>query len=119
MGHACEFETSMVMALRPELVRREQIKNDPPNDDPVLRGLYLAEDMKQRTDHGASAILRVAPREKGRKRFLDAADRPHRRGRGGPAAAAAAVVTHCLAAVRRSVRTNTLLRTAANRMRIA
>src|SRR5437763_12887889 len=32
MGHACEFETSMVLALRPELVRREQIKDDPPND---------------------------------------------------------------------------------------
>jgi creatinine amidohydrolase len=25
MGHACEFETSMVMALRPDLVRREEI----------------------------------------------------------------------------------------------
>ena len=23
MGHACEFETSMIMALRPELVRRD------------------------------------------------------------------------------------------------
>src|SRR5262249_43432917 len=28
MGHACEFETSMVLALRPELVRRDQIKDD-------------------------------------------------------------------------------------------
>src|SRR6516225_1775087 len=36
MGHACEFETSMVMALRPELVRREEVRDDPPNDDPVL-----------------------------------------------------------------------------------
>src|SRR5262249_56875531 len=53
MGHACEFETSMVMALRPDLVRREQIKDDPLADEPVLRGLYVAEDMKQRTDHGA------------------------------------------------------------------
>src|SRR5262249_41044817 len=51
MGHACEFETSMMLALRPELVKRDRIKNDPPNDDPVLRGLYLAEDMHQRTDH--------------------------------------------------------------------
>src|SRR5947209_8474030 len=53
MGHACEFETSMVLALRPELVRREEIKDDPPKDDPALRGLYLADDMKQKTDHGA------------------------------------------------------------------
>jgi creatinine amidohydrolase len=72
MGHACEFETSMVMALRPELVRREQIKDDPPTDDPVLRGLYLAEDMKQRTDHGCVGYPESASAEKGR-RFLDAA----------------------------------------------
>src|SRR5437660_3006963 len=40
MGHACEFETSMVMALRPELVRKDQIRNDleAPND--AMRGLY-------------------------------------------------------------------------------
>jgi creatinine amidohydrolase len=72
MGHACEFETSMVMALRPELVRRDQIRNDPPGDDPVLRGLYLAEDMKQRTDHGCVGYPESASAEKGR-RFLDAA----------------------------------------------
>src|SRR5262245_53651042 len=30
MGHACEFETSMVLALRPELVQRGEIQNDPP-----------------------------------------------------------------------------------------
>src|SRR5439155_14729956 len=29
MGHACEFETSMVLAVRPDLVRRDQIKDDP------------------------------------------------------------------------------------------
>src|SRR6266849_6401539 len=53
MGHACEFETSMVMALRPELVRKDEIKDDDTPDEPALRGLYIAEDMKQRTDHGA------------------------------------------------------------------
>ena len=34
MGHACEFETSMMLALRPDLVRRDEIKDDPPNDEP-------------------------------------------------------------------------------------
>ena len=29
MGHACEFETSMTLALRPDLVRRDQIRDDP------------------------------------------------------------------------------------------
>jgi creatinine amidohydrolase len=72
MGHACEFETSMVLALRPELVRREEIKDDPPPPEPALRGLFLAEDMKQRTDHGAVGYPELASAEKGRA-FLAAA----------------------------------------------
>ncbi|MFL5244163.1 MAG: creatininase family protein, partial [Gemmataceae bacterium] len=72
MGHACEFETSMVMAIRPDLVRREEIRDDPPNDDPILRGLYLADDMKQRTQRGAVGFPEKATAEKGRA-ILDAA----------------------------------------------
>src|SRR5437870_1594294 len=72
MGHACEFETSMVLALRPELVKREEIKDDPPKDDPALRGLYVADDMKQKTDHGAVGYPERASAEKGRA-FLKAA----------------------------------------------
>jgi creatinine amidohydrolase len=72
MGHACEFETSMMLALRPELVRKDQIRDDPPRDNPALRGLYLAEDMHQRTDHGCVGYPALASAEKGRK-FLDAA----------------------------------------------
>jgi creatinine amidohydrolase len=72
MGHACEFETSLVLALRPELVRREEIRDDPPDDDPALRGLFLADDMRQRTDHGAVGYPERASADKGR-RFLAAA----------------------------------------------
>lgn len=72
MGHACEFETSMMLALRPELVRKDQIRDDPPRDNAALRGLYLAEDMFQRTDHGGVGYPALASAEKGRK-FLDAA----------------------------------------------
>jgi creatinine amidohydrolase len=75
MGHACEFETSMVMALRPELVRREEIQDDPASDDPALRGLYLAEDMRQRTDHGAVGFPERATPEKGRRALNAAIDR--------------------------------------------
>jgi len=67
MGHACEFETSMVMALRPELVRRDEIKNDPPPPEPALRGLYISEDMKQRTQRGAVGYPELATADKGRK----------------------------------------------------
>jgi creatinine amidohydrolase len=72
MGHACEFETSMVLALRPELVRREEVKNDGLPDDPALRGLYLAEDMAQRTQRGTVGYPELASAEKG-QRFLQAA----------------------------------------------
>jgi creatinine amidohydrolase len=72
MGHACEFETSMVMALRPELVRRDEIRNDGLPDDPALRGLYIAEDMAQRTHRGAVGYPELASAEKGRA-FLAAA----------------------------------------------
>jgi creatinine amidohydrolase len=74
MGHACEFETSMMLHLRPDLVRRDQIADDPPNDDPLLRGLFTGEDMFQRTDHGAVGYPRLASAEKG-KAFLEAAVR--------------------------------------------
>jgi len=67
MGHACEFETSMVLALRPELVRREEIQDDPPVEEAALRGLYTAEDMKQRTDHGAVGYPESASADKGKK----------------------------------------------------
>ena len=66
MGHACEFETSMTLALRPDLVRKEEIQDDPPRDDPVLRGLFTPEDMKQRTDHGAVGYPEQASAESGR-----------------------------------------------------
>jgi creatinine amidohydrolase len=72
MGHACEFETSMMLALRPDLVRRDQLQDDPLKEDGVLRGLFLAEDMRQRTDHGAAGFPQLATEEKGRK-FLEAA----------------------------------------------
>ena len=72
MGHACEFETSMVLALRPDLVRREEIRDDPAPHEPALRGLYVAEDMKQRTDHGAVGFPELATADKGRA-FLNAA----------------------------------------------
>ena len=75
MGHACEFETAMMLALRPDLVHREDIQDDPPEDDPALRGLYVAEDMWQRTDHGAVGYPQRATAEKGRAFLAAAVDR--------------------------------------------
>jgi creatinine amidohydrolase len=72
MGHACEMETSLMLALRPDLVRRDQIKDDPPRDEPALRGVWNAEDMKQKTDHGAVGYPALGTAEKGRA-MLEAA----------------------------------------------
>jgi creatinine amidohydrolase len=72
MGHACELETAMVMALRPDLVRVGEILDDPPTEEELLRGVYTAQDMKQLTDHGAVGYPEAARAEKGRA-FLDAA----------------------------------------------
>jgi creatinine amidohydrolase len=71
VGHACEVETSMVMHLRRELVRREEIQDDVETVPDVLRGLFIAKDMGQRTDHGAVGYPELASPEKGRK-LLDA-----------------------------------------------
>lgn len=72
MGHACEFETSLMLALRPELVRRDLIRQDGRAEDPVLRGLYVAADMAQRTERGNFGHSELATAEKG-ERFLRAA----------------------------------------------
>ncbi len=72
MGHACEFETAMMMHLRPDLVRGQEILDDPLSEDPALRGLFLADDMKQKTGHGAVGYPSLATPAKGR-RFLEAA----------------------------------------------
>jgi creatinine amidohydrolase len=71
MGHACEFETSMMMHFRPDLVRAGEIKNDHQAKPRALRGLYVAEDMSQRTGQGCVGYPEAATRESGR-RFADA-----------------------------------------------
>jgi creatinine amidohydrolase len=75
MGHACEFETSMILAVRPDLVRRNEIKDDPPTDDPALRGAYLPDDMFQKTDHGCVGFPERASAEKGQRLLTKAVAR--------------------------------------------
>jgi creatinine amidohydrolase len=72
MGHACEMETALVLALRPEWVRREEIRDDAPPAAAELRGLFLAEDMKQRTRQGVVGYPSYASAETGRA-LLEAA----------------------------------------------
>src|SRR4051812_1663797 len=51
MGHACEIETSMILHLRPDLVRRDLIADDPETTPPGLSGLTWPRDFGRCTDH--------------------------------------------------------------------
>ena len=67
MGHACEIETSMIMHLRPELVRRDLILDDPDEDLGELRTLTWTRDFGRRTHHGAVGHPESADADRGRK----------------------------------------------------
>ncbi len=71
MGHACEIETSMMMAIRPDLVQNDLIENDPCPPPAGLDGLFWAQDFGRRTDHGAVGFPEFASAEAGRK-MIDA-----------------------------------------------
>ena len=67
VGHACEFETSMMMHLRPELVRQDQIRQADSLIPGQLDGIDIARDMKQRTSCGYTGRPDLASAEKGMK----------------------------------------------------
>lgn len=71
MGHACEVETSMMLHLRPDLVQRDRVADDPDLTPPGLSGLFWPRDFGRGTDHGAVGHPEMADAETGR-RLLDA-----------------------------------------------
>jgi creatinine amidohydrolase len=71
VGHACEFETSLMLHLRPELVRKSEITDGGPLNTPdALRAVYLPLDMKRQTRDGGTGFPSLATAEKG-KLLLD------------------------------------------------
>jgi creatinine amidohydrolase len=66
MGHACEIETSMVLHLRPDLVRLDRAKDDPDDSPGHLRGLSWPRDFARRTDHGVVGYPESADADRGR-----------------------------------------------------
>ena len=56
-----------MLHFRPDLVRRDEILDDPPWHAEALRGVYLAGDMGQRTDHGAVGFPESATAESGKR----------------------------------------------------
>ena len=78
MGHACEMETSMMMLLAGELVRRDKIKNDGPKQQPPYRlydmqqgtPFYMVEEFHELSESGTVGHPELASEEKG-KLFYD------------------------------------------------
>jgi creatinine amidohydrolase len=65
VGHACEVETSLMLHLRPDLVRRGLIRDDPAPAPGTLAGLTWARDFGRRTDHGVVGHPESADAERG------------------------------------------------------
>ncbi|MBS0265771.1 MAG: creatininase family protein [Planctomycetes bacterium] len=69
VGHACEFETSMMLHVRPELVARDQLEDAGPLITDNLHGMFVSRDMRQRTRAGYTGRPDLASPEKGRVLF--------------------------------------------------
>jgi creatinine amidohydrolase len=67
VGHACEIETAMVMHFRSNLVRPHEIQDDHQTSPGIWRGLFIAQDMSQRTKQGCVGYPSRATAELGRK----------------------------------------------------
>ncbi len=67
IGHACEAETALMLAVRPDLVRRHAIHNDlsATRQPKALSGVYVVPDMKAQTEHGGIGYAELATAEKG------------------------------------------------------
>lgn len=65
VGHACEVETALVLAVRPDLVRREAIADDRKTLPPALRGVTVASDFRRMTHHGGDGFPTFATEEQG------------------------------------------------------
>jgi creatinine amidohydrolase len=69
VGHACEFETSMIQHLRPDLVIEEDRAHAGLWLPDVIEGVFVSRDMKQRTLHGCTGRPDLASAEKGAALF--------------------------------------------------
>lgn len=75
VGHACEFETSMIMHLRPELVVESELADAGQLIPDRLHGFYVARDLYQRTRQGCTGRPDLATAEKGAELFAGIVER--------------------------------------------
>lgn len=69
VGHACEFETSLMLHLRPELVDTKAIQPAGELVADKLDGMFVCRDMKQRTKSGFTGRPDLATAAKGQILF--------------------------------------------------
>lgn len=67
MRHACEAETSLMLHLRPDLVRTDRLRNDGLRTEPLLRGVIHHFD--EMTERGSLGYATLATSEKGAQIF--------------------------------------------------
>ena len=73
-GHAGETETSMIMAIRPDLVRTDRLDADGERDGMRVSGVASYHRFDQRTEHGGGGDPRPATAETGERIFDASAD---------------------------------------------
>lgn len=69
VGHACEFETSLMLHLRPDLVATELLGDAGTLITDQVEGVFLGRDMYHRTRHGFTGRPDLASAEKGARLF--------------------------------------------------
>ncbi len=69
VGHACEFETSLMLHVRPDLVDASKLADAGELVDDVVGGFYISRDMAQRTREGFTGRPDLATAEKGGRLF--------------------------------------------------
>lgn len=75
VGHACEFETSLMLLIRPDLVRRDRLADAGELVTDNLNGVFLSRDMRHRTREGCTGRPDLATEIKGRRLFEAAVER--------------------------------------------
>ena len=69
VGHACEFETSLMLHIRPELVDTSKLSNAGKLIPDTLDGMFVSRDLYQRTKEGCTGRPDLATPEKGKQLF--------------------------------------------------
>lgn len=69
VGHACEFETSLMLHIRPDLVDQTRLVDAGELVPDVIDGMYVSRDMFQRTRDGYTGRPDLATAKKGKQLF--------------------------------------------------